>query len=139
MAEMVTPTRRLQCVPYARKLSNIQIRGDAWTWWRQAEGRYARSGAPKAGSVLVLQRKKNGGGLGHVAYVEEVIDSRTITVSHANWLNEGRLHNHTPVRDVSEANDWSEVRFWHTPGRHFGGNVYHPYGFVLPNLTVASR
>ena len=29
----------LQCVPYARQVSGIQIYGDAWTWWDQAEGR----------------------------------------------------------------------------------------------------
>ncbi len=139
LAEIVTPKRRLQCVPYARQLSNIQIRGNAWTWWEKAVGRYVRSGAPKAGSVLVLKRKNNANSLGHVAYVEEIIDNRMIVVSHANWLNKGRLHNHTPVLDVSKANDWSEVRFWHTPGRHFGGHVYRPYGFILPNQTFASR
>lgn len=139
LAKVVTPDQRLQCVPYARQLSNIQIRGNAWTWWGQAEGRYARSNAPKAGSVMVLKRKEKSGSLGHVAYVEDIIDNRVIIVSHANWLNEGRLHNHTPVLDVSAANDWSEVRFWHTPGRHFGGHIYRPYGFVLPNQTFASR
>ena len=29
-----------QCVPFARAASGIQIYGDAWTWWDQAEGRY---------------------------------------------------------------------------------------------------
>jgi hypothetical protein len=29
----------LQCVPYARQVSGIQIYGDAWTWWDQAAGR----------------------------------------------------------------------------------------------------
>ncbi len=138
LATVVTPAKRLQCVPYARRLSNIQIRGNAWTWWNQADGRYARSKTPKAGSVLVLKRKEDADSLGHVAYVEEVIDSRTIIVSHANWLNEGRLHNYAPVRDISENNDWSGVRFWHTPGGHFGGHIYKPYGFIRPNKIVAS-
>ena len=31
----------LQCVPYARDVSGIQIYGDAHTWWDQAQGRYA--------------------------------------------------------------------------------------------------
>lgn len=139
LAEVITPDKRLQCVPYARQLSNIQIRGNAWTWWGKAEGHYERSKAPKPGSVLVLKRKRNTESLGHVAYVEEIIDNRVIVVSHANWLNKGRLHNHTPVLDVSEQNDWSEVRFWHTPGGHFGGHVYRPYGFILPHQTFASR
>jgi len=138
LAEIVVPSQPLQCVPYARELSNIQIRGNAWTWWDQAEGRYPRSTAPRAGAVMVLKRK-DANSLGHVAYVEEVIDNRTALVSHANWLNEGRLHNHAPVIDVSEDNDWSAVRFWNTEGGHFGGNTYYPYGFIHQNLTIASR
>ncbi|MDH3663512.1 MAG: CHAP domain-containing protein [Alphaproteobacteria bacterium] len=138
LAKIVVPKKPLQCVPYARKLSNIQIRGNAWTWWGQAEGRYPRSDRPVAGAVMVL-KKKNAGSLGHVAYVEEVIDSRTVVVSHANWLNKGRLHNNTPVIDISENNDWSAVRFWNTEGGHFGGNTYHPYGFIHQNLTFAAR
>ena len=138
LAKIVVPGKPLQCVPYARQLSNIQIRGNAWTWWDQAEGRYARSGNPKMGAVMVLKRK-NASSLGHVAYVEEVIDSRTLVVSHANWLNEGRLHKNAPVIDVSEANDWSAVRFWNTEGGHFGGNIYHPYGFIHQNQTIAAR
>ncbi len=137
LAKIVVPKKPLQCVPYARNLSNIQIRGNAWTWWAKAEGRYPRSGQPEAGAVMVLKRK-NAGNLGHVAYVEEIIDSRTLVVSHANWLNQGRLHNDTPVIDVSENNDWSAVRFWNTEGGHFGGNTYHPYGFVAPRPRFAS-
>lgn len=137
-AEIVVPKRPLQCVPYARKLSNIQIRGNAWTWWDQAKGLYPRGEKPKAGAVMVLKRK-NADSLGHVAFVEEVIDSRTLIVSHANWLNEGRIHKHAPVRDISEANDWSAVTFWNTEGGHFGGNTYHPYGFIYQHQRIASR
>ncbi|MEM7044082.1 MAG: CHAP domain-containing protein [Pseudomonadota bacterium] len=138
LAKIVVPAKPLQCVPYARQLSNIQIRGNAWTWWDQAAGLYPRSGRPKAGSVMVLKRKGRDS-LGHVAYVEEVIDSRTLVVSHANWLNKGRLHNQMPVIDVSEANDWSAVRFWNGDGGHFGGNTYHPYGFIHQRQTFAAR
>ncbi len=138
LAEIVVPKAPLQCVPYARKLSNIQIRGDAWTWWGQAEGRYPRGDDPAAGSVMVL-KKKDATSLGHVAYVEEIIDERTLIVSHANWLNEGRIHNNAPVRDVSRDNDWSAVRFWNTEGGHFGGNTYYPYGFIYQHQAIASR
>ena len=136
-AKIVVPKTPLQCVPYARKLANIQIHGNAWTWWGQAEGRYPRSGQPRSGAVMVL-KKKDAGSLGHVAYVEEIIDNRTLIVSHANWLNQGRLHNNAPVIDISENNDWSAVRFWNTEGGHFGGNTYHPYGFIHQNQMVAS-
>ena len=30
----------LQCVPYARDVTGIDIYGDAHTWWQQAAGRY---------------------------------------------------------------------------------------------------
>ena len=138
LARIVVPEKPLQCVPYARSLSNIQIRGDAWTWWQQADGHYPRSVSPSAGAVMVL-KKKNANSLGHVAYVDEVIDNRTLLVSHANWLNQGRLHKHTPVIDVSEANDWSAVRFWNTEGGHYGGNTYYPYGFIYQNQMIAAR
>src|SRR6478672_2506999 len=41
--------RYSQCVPYARDYSGIQIFGDAWTWWTQANGRYARGQLPIRG------------------------------------------------------------------------------------------
>ncbi len=139
-AKIIVPETPQQCVPYARRLSGIQIHGDAWTWWDQAEGVYPRDPLPREGAVMVLKRKKKKGSLGHIAYVDEVIDDRMIIVSHANWLNQGRLHNQTPVLDVSAANDWSEIRVWNTPGGHFGGHVYHPYGFIYPkDQQVATR
>ena len=92
----------LQCVPYARSLSGIQIRGDAHTWWRGANGRYARGHRPRAGAVIVL---KTGAARGHVATVTRVLDNRTIVTEHANWLNRGRIHVETPIRDVSAAGD----------------------------------
>jgi hypothetical protein len=136
LAEVITPEKPLQCVPYARSLSNLDIRGDAWTWWGQAEGRYRRGATPRPGAVMVLKRK--GRSRGHVAYVNEIVDNRVIIVSHANWLNEGRIHKNVPVMDVSDANDWSEIRLWHTPGKHFGGRVYKPYGFIYGDRAVAS-
>ena len=39
----------LQCVPYARALTGVEIRGDAHSWWGQAEGRYDRGEKPKVG------------------------------------------------------------------------------------------
>src|SRR3982750_166961 len=40
-----------QCVPFARAASGIQIYGDAWTWWSQAEGRYRRGQTRRGGGV----------------------------------------------------------------------------------------
>ncbi len=134
---IVTPPRRLQCVPYARQQSGIPIRGDAWTWWRAAKGRYRRGAHPAVGSVLVLKRKgrvlkRKGRSRGHLAVVKRILDDRTIVVDHANWLNRGRIHKDIRVRDTSAGNNWSAVRVWYAPEARYGGGTYHPYGFIYP-------
>ncbi|NWH09460.1 MAG: CHAP domain-containing protein [Alphaproteobacteria bacterium] len=128
---IVSTGRFVQCVPFARDVSGIQIKGDAATWWAQAETRYQRGRRPEAGSVLVLKGYRNNR-RGHVAVVTRVIDSRTIIIDHSNWLNDGRLHLDTPVIDVSRKNDWSEVRVWNIPGSKFGPRTYEVMGFILP-------
>lgn len=134
---MVTPEHRLECVPYARRLSNIQIRGNAWTWWDTAEDRYERGTHPAVGSVLVLKRK--GRSLGHLAVVTGIVSDREIVASHANWLNRGQIHLDTPIRDVSADNDWSSVRVWYTPGNVLGKSTYPAYGFIYPRIKTAAR
>lgn len=134
-ARIVEPDSPLQCVVYARSASNVWLRGDAWTWWDAADGKYAKSSVPRPGSVLVL--KRNGDSLGHVAVVRSVDGSRVIRVDHANWLNQGRIHENTPVLDESVANDWSLVRFWYTPSAHWGGRVYAAHGFIHPDRVAA--
>lgn len=131
---IVTPRRRLQCVPYARELSGVQIRGDAWTWWGKAKGRYRRGARPAVGSVIVLKRRCRS--RGHLAVVTHILNSREIVASHANWLNNGRIHKNTPIKDVSRTNDWSAVRVWHTPTHSWGRSVYRPYGFIYPGTTA---
>ncbi len=121
----------LQCVPYARQITGVAIRGDAWTWWAAAGGHYARGNVPVPGSVLVLKRSQRLR-LGHVAVVTAVINAREILVDQANWLNRGRIHLSTPVRDVSAANDWSAVKVWYTPSNIYGVRTYHAYGFIYP-------
>lgn len=120
----------LQCVPYARWKSGIQIQGDAWNWWEQASGRFGRSSEPEEGAVLVLKGYADNG-RGHVAVVRKIISSREIVVDHANWLNGGEINLDTPVMDVSDDNDWSRVRVWYTPDSHYGGRVYDVQGFIL--------
>jgi len=121
----------LQCVPYARQLSGIEIYGDANTWWLRAEGHYPRSSQPAPGSVLVV-RGYNDPGRGHVAVVTRIDSSRLIRVDHANWLNGGEISVDVPVLDVSPNNDWSEIRVWHIPGGHWGGRIYQAQGFIHP-------
>lgn len=126
----------LQCVPYARQASGIPIRGDAWTWWSKAEGKYDRSNRPAVGSILVVSRTAKNR-YGHLAVVTRIIDDREIVVNHANWLNKGQIHLDVPVRDVSARNDWSVVRFWYTPANVMGKSTYPVSGFIHPPGQVA--
>lgn len=128
----------LQCVPFARNTSGIQIFGDANTWWAQAAGRYPRSVSPAPGSVLVMRGYRTAS-RGHVAYVSEVVNERLLLVDHANWLNGGEVTVGVPVLDVSANNDWSEVRVWHVPGGHWGGRIYQADGFIHPFLMAELR
>jgi surface antigen len=131
----------LQCVPYARALTGVEIRGDAHTWWSQAEGRYERGSAPKVGAVMAFRPHGNMK-LGHVAAVRRIVDSRTLIISHANWstIDGGRGHIEEDVRvvDASEANDWSRVRVWYTPNAALGTTEWPLNGFIYPAKARSS-
>lgn len=136
---IVSTGQGLQCVPYARAQSGINIYGDAHVWWAKAGGNYTRANRPAVGAVFVINGY-NSSKRGHLAVVRQVIDSRTIVVDHANWLNQGEIHLSTPIKDVSRRNDWSEVRVWYTPGRTLGSRVYTAQGFIYPkNQRLAAR
>jgi len=126
-----TPPHPLECVPYARARSGIAIHGDAWSWWGQAAGHYPRTHAPTVGAVLVFSRDGGPPG-GHVAVVRAVMSAREIRVDHANWLGHGRIFLNDPVRDVSAANDWSQVRVWNADTGSWGIHNYPIAGFILP-------
>ena len=121
----------LDCAPFARELSGIRLSGAAADWWPQADGRYARAGTPAVGSVLVLRRS---GRLpsGHVAVVSQVLGTRQVLVTQANWVHH-RVSEDQPVIDVSAANDWSEVRVWWPPSGQMGVAEYPAYGFIRPD------
>ena len=138
IARVTNNRARLQCVPFARRESGVEIYGNANTWWRQAQERYETSHTPNEGAVLVLEGYSTTR-RGHVAVVREVVSPRLIIVDHANWLNRGEITRDVPIMDVSEAGDWSEVRVWHVPGRHWGGRTYNVQGFILNVLTEAAR
>ncbi len=136
-AEMVAAARPIPCVPHARALSGLPIRGDAWPWWPAAEGRYLRGPTPRVGSVLVLKRTDRLR-RGHLAVVTRVLGAREVLAEHANWLNRGMIHRNVPLVDVSPANDWSQVRLWYVPGDHLGGRTYPANGFIHPVSLSAS-
>lgn len=136
IARVTNSRARLQCVPFARRESGVELYGNANTWWDQARGRYETTQAPSEGAVMVL-RGYASANRGHVAVVREVVSQRLIIVDHANWLNGGEITRDVPIMDVSEAGDWSEVKVWHVPGRHWGGRTYTVQGFILNLLAEA--
>ncbi len=123
----------LQCVPFARERSGVQIYGDAHTWWGQAEGKYRRGSEPQVGAVMAF-RPHGGMRLGHVAAVAQVIDSRTVLLDHSNWSpidgRRGQIERGVQAIDVSPANDWSEVRVWYDPIQGLGTTAWPVLGFI---------
>lgn len=102
------PKGRLWCVPFARAVTGVEIRGNAKTWWSQAEGVYDRGHEPKVGAVMAFAGSR-AMPKGHVAVVSKVISPREILVDHANW-DRNQITTDQLVVDVSDANDWSVVR-----------------------------
>lgn len=131
-ADIAVPASPLQCVPYARAHSRIALYGDAYTWWDQAAGRFARNAFPKAGSVMVLNGYA-GPNRAHLAVVREVANGREIRVDHANWLDDGAITLNDPVRDVSPDNDWSQVRVYNAKAQAWGTRIYAVQGFIGPD------
>ncbi len=122
----------LQCVPFARAASGIELKGNAANWWDAAEGVYDRGARPESGSVLNF-RAIGRMHLGHVAVVTAVLDSRQIEIEHANWAGpgaaKGGISHNIPVIDVSAENNWSAVRVGLGRTGEYG-SVYPTYGFI---------
>jgi len=122
----------ISCVPYAREISGIALKGNAVTWWDEAAGQYARGNTPEPGSVLNF-RANSTMRLGHVAVVTSVLSRREIEIDHANWwgpgASKGGISHNISVVDVSPNNDWTSVRvgLGHT-GEY--GSIYSTYGFI---------
>jgi len=128
-----------QCVPFARLVSGIQIFGDAYTWWKQALGKYDVGFQPKAGAVLCFkptQRMR----LGHVAVVSQVLTDRIVQITHANWSpidgSRGKVEKDVTLVDVSAQGNWSQVKVWYDPSRDLGGSTYATEGFIYPDTQA---
>ncbi|HEX3666367.1 MAG TPA: CHAP domain-containing protein [Rhizomicrobium sp.] len=132
-----TPEHPLECVPYARARSGVQLFGNAGTWWTGAEGRYTRNDTPLLGSVMVLTGYA-GPGRGHVAVVSELVSAREIRIDHANWLGDGAIYLDDPVADVSPDNRWTEVRVWNARSQSWGTKTYLVEGFIGPQRISGS-
>ena len=122
-----------ECVPFARAASGIQIWGDAWTWWSQAESKYQRGHVPEVGSVVAFA-KSDSLQLGHVAVVSRVVEPRVLMVTHANWSRiggkRGQVEQDVTLFDVSERGDWTEVKVWYRDNTGLGGRSYPVHGFI---------
>ncbi len=123
----------LQCVPYAREVSGIEIYGDAHTWWDQSRKRFAIGSSPRLGAVMVF-RPHSFMRQGHMATVSQLIDSRSVRLDHANWSpidgRRGQIEKDVLAVDVSPGNDWSRVRVWYAPLGGLGKTAWPVEGFI---------
>jgi surface antigen len=128
----------LQCVPFARQASGIDIRGNAKTWWAKADGHYARGNKPREGAVLAMP----GFGKmaqGHVAMVSKLVDDREVLLTHANWSRRGLIERNVRAVDVSDKGDWTRVKIWFAANHDLGTTSYPAYGFIYKNGAVAAK
>jgi len=133
----------MQCVTYARDVSGLNLKGDAWKWWEAAAGVYDRGNRPREGAVLVFKRQGKMAH-GHVSVVRQMKNSRELLVDHANWApnrsaGRGKVTQAVPVIDVSPNNDWSQVRVFYRPVGELGTRVYQTQGFVYRAGTSGSH
>ncbi|WP_311201766.1 CHAP domain-containing protein [Ruegeria conchae] len=123
--------QRVWCVPYARNLSGIQIRGNAKDWWGKAGNIFDRGNEPEVGAVMSF-RATRGMPLGHVAVVSDIVTNREVIINHANW-HRNKVSLKMGVMDVSKNNDWTLVRVETNPGRY--GSLYPVNGFIYPKFA----
>lgn len=128
--------RGWQCVTYARSVSSFDIRGNANTWWNQAQGRYERGNAPAPGAVLAF-KSAPGMRAGHVAIVRGVVSDRELRIEHANWTVPGGVERDARAIDVSPNGDWSEVRV--TYGHAMGTRINPTFGFIYAGTGPAMQ
>jgi surface antigen len=131
--QTVSVPASISCVPYARSVTGMDISGNAHLWWANAAGSYARGQRPERGSVLAF-RSSGGMRMGHVAVVSRLVSSREVLIDHANWegpgIRKGTVIRGASVVDVSDRNDWSEVRVQVGRDDDAYGRTYPTYGFI---------
>lgn len=135
-----SPAEALQCVPYARDVSGINLSGNAWQWWAAAAGRYERGNDAREGSILVFKRQGKMR-YGHVAVISRLLSNRVALIDHANWAparsaGRGKITRAMPIMDVSPKNDWTSVRVWYAPVNDYGDTVYRTEGFIHQDTST---
>lgn len=130
----------LQCVPFARAASGIDIRGNARDWWAAAEGRYERGQTPRVGAVMHFSGTR-AMPIGHVAVVAAIVSDRELLIDHANWSpingRRGQIERGVRAVDVSANGDWSSVRIWYAPIGDLGLRANPVSGFIYPSAERA--
>ncbi|MEQ1725993.1 MAG: CHAP domain-containing protein [Sphingopyxis sp.] len=125
----------LQCVPFARAESGVQLFGNARDWWAQADGRYQRGHTPQIGAVMAFAPTR-AMPIGHVAVVSRIVSDREVLLSHSNWSpingRRGQIERNVRAVDVSAAGDWSSVRVWYAPIGDLGLRANPIRGFIYP-------
>ena len=129
--------RYLQCVPFAREVSGVNIHGNANTWWGQAAGRYERGAEPQVGAVMTFKAIRSMP-IGHVAMVSRIVSDREVLLTHANWSRRGGIERDVRAVDVSAAGDWSEVRVWFAGNGDLGTRHYPLAGFIYAGKAPAA-
>jgi hypothetical protein len=131
----------LQCVPFARAESGVQLFGNAKSWWDQADGTYNRGNEPRTGAVIAFASTRSMPS-GHVAVVRKVLNDREIMIDHANWSpigsRRGQVERNVRVMDVSPSNDWSMVRVWYAPIGDLGLRANPVQGFIYSDGSTNS-
>ncbi|WP_241911544.1 CHAP domain-containing protein [Telmatospirillum siberiense] len=120
----------IECAPFARSVSGVNLRGDAADWWQAAAGRYVRTSTPVVGAVLAFRRTSRLPS-GHAAVVSRLVSDREIRVTQANWVPH-RVTEDMPVIDISPDNDWTMVRVWWPPIGQLGSGHFPTWGFITP-------
>ena len=141
VAPAAAHAQTIQCAPFARMFSGIQLFGAAAAWWNQAAGKYLRGNNPEIGAVMVFKAVR-GMRAGHVATVTDVVSDRIIKITHANWSiingRRGQVERNVTVVDASPRNDWSQVRVWFAPIGKVGNTPYPVNGFIYNKGGSAS-
>lgn len=128
----------LQCAPFARQVSGIELHGNANTWWGQADGRYDRGHEPRVGAVLAFAASRSMP-VGHVAMVSKVVSEREVLLTHANWSYRGGIERNVRAIDVSPNNDWTDVRVWYGPIGDLGLRANPAKGFIYAHASGEHR
>lgn len=128
----------LQCAPFAREVSGIQLFGNANTWWNQAAGQYDRGHEPRVGAVLSFASSR-AMPVGHVAMVSKVVNDREVLLTHANWSYRGGVERNVRAVDVSPNNDWTDVRVWYGPIGDVGLRSNPANGFIYADKPAVDQ